>query len=1272
MAAEDSDDALVCCVENTIEDHIIDSGASFNAANCKEELERFKLRSGKVRLVDDKTLDIAGIEGVVLKTSFGTSWNLKDVRYILGLKRRLISVGRLDEEGYHHQRFGDMRRIGMNMLASKGNVLDVHKVDIYFCKPGGLRNQKKHSFIMSEKIRKLQRVKDVCEEAMKCTFICNGSDEMHTTFEIQRVIRSLEDSGRSNEKDSKDGASSKEGGSKTPQEVIEFGDSYKAPPKETAKDKGLAGEVSASTKKKGRTVAITVEDMQKRKNDLNEAILKTFGGNETTKKTRISSNSNMITKESRQREERERESYKKDPKVEEPAPKAMIAIDDLDRLLGSQKLDKDNKGVGFNEYCAIPPPPVQVYSPPKKDLSWMGLPEFVDDIVTDYTRPTPSIDVSKSISNELEERWKSNNPSIFEQGGSSSNVVSKPMIKFVKDSGCPNAIKASGCSRRGKITGKGSIKTGKLEFENVYFVEELKYNLLSVSQICDNKNSVLFTDTEYHVLGKDFKLVDDKHDETSRILRNFISEIENLKDLKVKIIRSDNGGEFRNKEMDELCSWKARTMITDAKLPVTFWAEVVNTACYVQNRVLVIKPHNKTPYELFNERSPAIGLLRPFRCHVMLLNTLDHLGKFDAKRDEGYFVRYSLSSKAFRVFNKRTRKIEENLHVDFLENRSIEKGTDPDWLFGIDTLTNSMNYIPVVVAGTSSTNISGTKEDAHQDVKEKKSPLRFIDLPNWFHKAQMATSNKAAKKDDAILDNNAPQKEQKDVNRDKEVPERSGNSNPMLVQKSLLMTHLSLLQAQQWKLKFPLGGSSYPEPLGNAMSFENMLEDFFGDTSDAISLNNVEADLSNMETAIQVSPTPTLRIHKDHPKRVRPIGTKWVLKNKKDERGIVIRNKARLVAQGHTQEEGIDYEEVFAPIARIKVEKAMYGLRQALRACYGTLSKYLLDNGFQRGTMDQTLFIKKHKGEFLLVQVYVDDVIFGSSNPMLCREFEALMHDKFQMSDMGELNFFLGLQVLQKKDASSSHKTNEPAFPTGDARYMEAFPTVTSLDGGQDRESIAKIFAMPHDASPRVTSLGGESRFLRIMRRGEKALLRRMLQTSGVDKGDDLLVGDTMKDSDKSVDKGSDSTDDMANVLGTLGATNILANRGLRSVFTTASTDLSPAVATASGSFPTTTAKASGTEPTQEQQSKEPKELSEEELKKIMEIVPAKYWKIIRVGNHTYIYQIFDEKFNREDLDRLWSLVKETCSTTEVTDEKEKELWVELKRLYEPDSRDPL
>nr|GEY88205.1 putative ribonuclease H-like domain-containing protein [Tanacetum cinerariifolium] len=278
------------------------------------------------------------------------------------------------------------------------------------------------------------------------------------------------------------------------------------------------------------------------------------------------------------------------------------------------------------------------------------------------------------------------------------------------------------------------------------------------------------------------------------------------------------------------------------------------------------------------------------------------------------------------------------------------------------------------------------------------------------------------------------------------------------------------------------------------------LEDitYFDDEDDV----GAEADFNNLETSITVSPIPSTRVHKDHhvykllviylqllkqeeellqfkmqkvwilvdlPHGKRAIGTKWVFMNKKDKRGIVVRNKARLVVQGHTREEGIDYKEVFAPVARIeairlflayssfmgfmvyqmdvksaflyqtiekevygcqplgfeepdhldkvyKVVMALYGLHQAPRAWYETLANYLLENGFQRGKIDQIVFIKRQKGDILLVQIYVDDIIFGATNKDLCKYFEKLMKDKFQMSLMGELTFFLGLQVKQKKD----------------------------------------------------------------------------------------------------------------------------------------------------------------------------------------------------------------------------------------------------------------
>nr|GEV29866.1 hypothetical protein [Tanacetum cinerariifolium] len=816
---------------------------------------------------------------------------------------------------------------------------------------------------------------------------------------------------------------------------------------------------------------------------------------------------------------------------------------DLDNLLESQRLDKNKEGLG---YSVVPPLAAQIYSLPKKDMSWAGLPEFKDDTVTDYSRPTPAIE---STSDDAQNR----NPSVTKTEALPSTISPKSFIKFVKANDSPTKIKTnkvkiakkpplnsqnniddkgywdSGCSRHMtgnisylfdyepfngeyvsfgqggcKITGKGTIKTGKLEFENVYFVKDLKYNLFSVSQICDNKNSVLFTDSECIVLGQNLKLSDDDNvllmtprqhnmysidlnnivpdkdltclvtkasadecmlwnrrlvtddfsrftwtfflktkDETSGILKKLITEIENLKDLKVKIIRCDNGGEFRNKEMNDFCSQKgikrefsnartpqqngvakrrnktlieaARTMLADAKLPVTFWAEAVNTACYDQNSVLVNKSQNKTSYELFNGRTPAIEFLKPFSYHVMILNTLDNLGKFEAKGDECYFIGYSMSSKAFRVFNKRTRRVEENLHVEFLENNAIEKGAGLNWLFDIDSLTKSMNYVPVD-AGTNCINISGTKDAASQEVKKDVSSLRYIALPNWVH--------------DALLESSSS-KPQDDCSSD--VPESSGNTNSTITSTNPPADELETLTVETPipTVSLPVPTACFtdsPEPssdarliskrvanqvetpsLDNILTLANRFEDIFRVTTNSDESNGVEADVSNMEITITASPTPTLRIHKDHPKSqiigpvdtpiqtrnkskeisnalqdpswveamqeellqlkiqnvwnlvdcpkgVRPIGTKWVLKNKKDERGIVIRNKARLVAQGHTQEEGINYDEMDVKSA------------------------------FLYGTIDEEV------------------------------EFEALMHEKFQMSVMGELNFFFGLQVLQKED----------------------------------------------------------------------------------------------------------------------------------------------------------------------------------------------------------------------------------------------------------------
>ncbi|KAK2410370.1 putative mitochondrial protein [Trifolium repens] len=212
------------------------------------------------------------------------------------------------------------------------------------------------------------------------------------------------------------------------------------------------------------------------------------------------------------------------------------------------------------------------------------------------------------------------------------------------------------------------------------------------------------------------------------------------------------------------------------------------------------------------------------------------------------------------------------------------------------------------------------------------------------------------------------------------------------------------------------------------------------------------------------------------PKNKNIIGTKWVYRNKLNEQGEVTRNKARLVAQGYSQQEGIDFTETYGPVARLeairlllsyainngitlyqmdvksaflngviseevyvkqphgfedlsnsnhvfKLKKSLYGLKQAPRAWYERLSTFLVNNGFEKGQVDNTLFRKTLKKDILIIQIYVDDIIFGSTNATLCKNFSKLMQDEFEMSMMGELKFFLGIQINQTKKGTFIHQS---------------------------------------------------------------------------------------------------------------------------------------------------------------------------------------------------------------------------------------------------------
>ncbi|GJW28496.1 putative ribonuclease H-like domain-containing protein [Tanacetum coccineum] len=335
-------------------------------------------------------------------------------------------------------------------------------------------------------------------------------------------------------------------------------------------------------------------------------------------------------------------------------------------------------------------------------------------------------------------------------------------------------------------------------------------------------------------------------DETSGILKSFITGLENLLDNKVKVIRSRTPqqnavAERRNSTLIEA----ARTMLADSK-----------TACYVQNRVLVVKPHNKTPYELFHGRTPTLSFMRPFGCHVTILDTIDHLGKFDGKADDGFFVGYSFNSKAFKVFNSRTRIVEENLHIRFSESTPNVVGSGPDWLFNIDALTRTMNYKPTV-AGTQSNGFAGTKasDNAGQARKETEPVKNYILLPLWTANPPFSQDPKSSQDDGSKPSSDDGKKFDEDSIKDTEGidQEKEDNVNSTNNVNAASTNEVNVV-GEKTSIELPLD-LNMPE-----------LEDYsIFDSSRNDEDESTEADMNNLDTTIQVSPNPTTRIHKDHP-----------------------------------------------------------------------------------------------------------------------------------------------------------------------------------------------------------------------------------------------------------------------------------------------------------------------------------------------------------------------------------------------------------------------
>nr|GEW49495.1 retrovirus-related Pol polyprotein from transposon TNT 1-94 [Tanacetum cinerariifolium] len=409
----------------------------------------------------------------------------------------------------------------------------------------------------------------------------------------------------------------------------------------------------------------------------------------------------------------------------------------------------------------------------------------------------------------------------------------------------------------------------------------------------------------------------------------------------------------------------ARTLLADSLLPIPFWAEAVNTACYVQNKVLVTKPHNKTPYELLHGRLPSIGFMIPFGYPVTILNTLDPLGKFQGKVDEGFLVGYSVCSKAFRVFNSRTRIVQETVHtMNYLpvtaENQINTHAGLQDTKKAGEEGTQTYVLFPVFSDGFTNSQINN--KDVLVDGKEHDDDIQKSVSPDIYSSSSVAqrrnqgdkTENKDKGKSHVVTIIGF-----RDLNEEFEQCINNSSNGVNVVGSSVSAAGLNFTNStNDFSATGPSNTTASP-PVENS-TLQNVstsshdadmpnLEDYtHSDDADDV---GAEADINNLESTISVSHIPTSRIYKDHP-------TSQIIGD------LSSTTQTRSMAKA-IKDQGFEDPEYLDKV--YKVVKALYGLHQAPRLA-------------------------------------------------LCKSLEKLMKDKFQMSSMGELTFFLGLQVKQKTD----------------------------------------------------------------------------------------------------------------------------------------------------------------------------------------------------------------------------------------------------------------
>nr|GEV72919.1 retrovirus-related Pol polyprotein from transposon TNT 1-94 [Tanacetum cinerariifolium] len=603
-----------------------------------------------------------------------------------------------------------------------------------------------------------------------------------------------------------------------------------------------------------------------------------------------------------------------------------------------------------------------------------------------------------------------------------------------KETNCPNDDKACTCNPQEPM--RKRFPNSTVFFGRVYFVEGLGHNLFSVGQFCDadlevafrrntcfirdldgiellkgNRSTNLYTINLYDMASASpiFLMAratptKSTKDETPEVIKNFLKKICVRLQAPVIIVRTDNGTEFKNHVLKEYFDSVGITHETSAaKTPQ-------------QNGVVERRNHTKSD----------ISYLHVFEALCYPKNDREDIGKLGAKGDIGFFIGYSANYVAYRVYNRRTKKIMETMNVTFdeLSTMAFEQNSSRPSLQSM-TSGQISSELELTYALSTITPQRPSKRDLDilfESLHNEYLGVRSSEAPRTIHVAPMIHNLQASTASMSFRDS---------------APAPTNSSNTPVSSHNVDGTLQQHAQQQR---------NLTPSPTASA----------------ADNVPNVLLDVW------ELIPSPD---------GIKPLTLKWLFKNKHDEENTIIRNKTRLVVRGYRQEEGIDFKESFAPVARMeairiflayaahkgftvyqmdvktvflhgslkedvcvcqpegftdadhpshvyKLKKALYGLKQAPRAWYDELSTFLLQNGFSKGTIDPMLYTRRFNDDILVVQVYLDDIIFGSTDPRYATLFSDLMKSRFEMSMTREMTFFLGLQVNQSPSSIFINQSN--------------------------------------------------------------------------------------------------------------------------------------------------------------------------------------------------------------------------------------------------------